>query len=182
MIPHVPNQTIEHSAPCIELLTKRWLLADKPQAGDLSIKNYPSNLKFFGITCELGSHQEYLDRRHRIDSIEIGGWAIVRASVRRRAPRRSAKREYLLQKQFLAAARAAELAPQESARRSEGACGGDPKDVPDYEHPRSRRFLRDVPLRIIHLITVVNCSPARPRGASTGVGRAEAEIFLLATA
>jgi hypothetical protein len=84
MIPHVPNQTIEHSAPCIELLTKRWLQADKPQAGALSIKNYPSNLKFFGITCELGSHQEYLDRRHRIDSIEIGGWAIVRASVRRR--------------------------------------------------------------------------------------------------
>jgi hypothetical protein len=84
MIPHVPNHTIEHSAPCIELLTERWLLADKPQAGDLSIKNYLSNLKFFGITCELGSHQEYLDRRHRIDSIEIGGWAIVRASVRRR--------------------------------------------------------------------------------------------------
>jgi hypothetical protein len=38
-----------------------------------------------------------------------------------------------LQKQFLAAARAAELAPQESARRSGGACGGDAKDVPDYE-------------------------------------------------
>jgi hypothetical protein len=63
------------------------------------------------------------------------------------APRRSAKRQYLLQKQFLAAARAAELAPQESARRSEGACGGDAKDVPDYEHARSRRLLRDVLVR-----------------------------------
>jgi hypothetical protein len=59
------------------------LLADKPQASDLSIKNYPSNLKFFGITRELGSHQEYLDRPHRIDSIKIGGLR-DRASVRRR--------------------------------------------------------------------------------------------------
>ena len=46
------------------------------------------------------------------------------------APQRSAKRQYLLQKQFLAAARAAELAPQESARRSEGACGGDAEETP----------------------------------------------------
>src|ERR1700722_6487573 len=84
MIPRPLNQTIEHSAPCIELLTKRWLQADKPQADELSIKNYPSNWKFFGITCESGSQQEYLDRCHRIDSIEIAGRVIVRASVRRR--------------------------------------------------------------------------------------------------
>jgi hypothetical protein len=172
----------------------------------------------------LGSHQEYLDRRHRIDSIEIGAGRSCVRLFGGGAPQRSAKREYLLQKQFLAAARAAELAPQESARRSEGACGGDAKDAPGYEHPRSRSFLRDVLFRahsyrekmrgalrmahcrnraaelervaspatlsstacvevyIILYITVICCSPARPRGASTGVGRAEAEIFLLATA
>jgi hypothetical protein len=39
-----------------------------------------------------------------------------------------------------------------------------------------------VQVYIILYITVISCSPARPRGASTGVGRAEAEIFLLATA
>jgi hypothetical protein len=34
MMPHAPNQTIEHSAPCIEPVIERWLLADKPQAGE----------------------------------------------------------------------------------------------------------------------------------------------------
>ena len=72
MLPHVPNQIIEHLAPCVKPLTERWLLSDKPQAGVLSIKNYRSNLKFFGITCELGRNQECLDQLLRIDSIEIG--------------------------------------------------------------------------------------------------------------
>jgi hypothetical protein len=85
------------------------------------------------------------------------------------APRRSAKREYLLQKQILAAARAAELAPQESARQA--------KKAPVAAMLRRRPELRKVDLGNVNN-AIPHCeeplrrsNPEGPRAVAPGLLR-----------
>ena len=129
-------------------------------------------MKFFGITCELGSNQEYLDRRHRTDRIgDRGLGPILRASVRRRgnATVSVAKRQYLLHcvarpnsrlRNRLDEANAPVATMLRFAQRS--------------TYPRSRRFLSDV-LCLEHIRTARKW-PARYAWRTAGIGRANSSM------
>jgi hypothetical protein len=81
MMPPLPNQLLS---------TRRHALNYWPRNSSWWTSRKACDLKLFRIACVLENHCEYLDRRHRLDRIEIAS-----IGVSRRRPRRGARRAHV---------------------------------------------------------------------------------------
>jgi hypothetical protein len=82
MMPPLPNQLLS---------TRRHALNYWPRNSSWWTSRKACDLKLFRIACVLENHCEYLDRRHRLDRIEIAS-----IGVSRRRPRRGVRRAHVM--------------------------------------------------------------------------------------